>query len=298
MERILKIGFALSAVLLSYSAPSIAVGATVFMESEPKTPAQDREFIVRVLVSSDQPLNAYDVNVSFPTDETELIRTDTARSLITVWPKQPEVSTNGVVRWKGASTEPFTGERGELLVLHLRARAGASQATLSVLSQTALYLANGKGTKVVPAPSEFTVVLAPATENGTVPQEELPKVRDSAPPDISFIALEKDPITSGQKLLSFQANDEESGVANVEIRTRSWLVWSGWRATRNPDALPSGIWEAELRVTDHEGNLTTAIVHDWNVAGAKGTMALLGIAIMFWLVLFSTSWLRRKRLLM
>ncbi|MEY4731651.1 MAG: hypothetical protein RL681_597 [Candidatus Parcubacteria bacterium] len=287
MKTFLKIGFVISAataVFLTYPAHAIAAGATIFLENEPKTPVEGREFVVRVYASSDQPLNGYELAVSFEPNKLELLRTDTARSIIDIWPKQPLVYASGDVRWSGASIEPFVGDRGELFALHLRALPGASTTTIGIRRETALYLANGKGTKITPQAQELSMTFVPAAggeEPGSVdvPLQSL----DNAPPVISFFALEQDPITPGQKLLSFQTSDSESGIANIEARARSWFLWGGWWPTRNPDALPSGVWEAELRITDHAGNVAQAIIYDWRTAGAKGGIMFLVIVLIVWI---------------
>jgi hypothetical protein len=281
-------GAALSlACFASLAAPSHAATPNVFVEFEPAAPVAGAEFIARVFVASDQPLNGYELVVSFVPNDAELIRTDTSRSLIDVWPKQPTVHVGGLVRWSGASIEPFSGERGELLALRLRALPGATHTVVNVSRETALYLANGKGTKIAVPSREFAAQFGGAPSGGPLPEtDELS--HDTTPPEIPFIALENDPITAGQKFLSFQTNDRESGVAQIEARTRSWFFWSAWHPTRNPDALTAGVWETQVRVTDHAGNVSLAVVRDWRTAGTKigillGTVAMV-LAALFWTV--------------
>lgn len=282
--------FCLSLLVFLLSATVTFAASSVFIETEPAIPAAGSEFVARVYVQSSQPLNGYEVTVSFSPGDVELVRTDTSRSLIDVWPKQPVEYNDGRIQWSGASIAPFIGERGELFALRLRAISTTST-TVTVRSGTAVYLANGKGTKVPITPREFRVELGPAqSDSGPQPGAEV----DAAPPEIPFIALEPDPITPGQKFLSFQASDRGSGIANLETRTRSWLWWSSWRPTRNPDALVANVWSAEVRVTDYAGNVAVVAVYDWPAATTKGGMVVLCIAAFAWLVLLLHSRLRRR----
>ncbi len=286
------IAIAITAIFGWSFLPALAAMSSIFMETEPLVPTLGREFVVRIFVASEQPVNGYEISVSFRPNELELVRTDTARSLIDIWPKQPLVYTSGDVNWKGASIEPFAGERGELLALHFRALPGISTTTLNIRRETALYLANGKGTKVVPELRTMVIEFAPPDDVGTPTTEEAASP-DDVPPDISFLALENDPITPGQKLFSFQARDRESGIATVERRDRSWFLWSDWRPTRNPDALTAGVWEAELRITDHAGNVARAVARDWRTAGAKSAIVFLVIALITGIVRITV--IRRRR---
>ncbi len=281
----------LSLVVFLLSGTAAFAASSIYIETEPAVPAAGNEFVARVYTQSDQPLNGYELVVSYDTTAAELVRADTSGSLIDVWPKQPTVYAGGVVRWSGASATPFVGERGELMALRFRANVDASTVAINMDRGTAVYLANGKGTKVPVAPREFLVQLGPAgSGSGAGPGLEV----DIAPPEIPFIALERDPITPGQKFLSFQANDRESGIEKLEARTRSWLWWSSWRSTRNPDALVASVWSAEVRVTDHAGNVALAAVYDWPAAGTKGGMLALGIAALAWFVRALYALLRRR----
>src|SRR3990167_1339817 len=80
--------------------------------------APGSEIEVRVLVSSDEPLNAFRVALDYPFEMLEFRRASAARSFASVWePGTPRIERGGVVRLAGGAAPPFSGEDQELITL-------------------------------------------------------------------------------------------------------------------------------------------------------------------------------------
>ncbi|MDP2598342.1 MAG: cohesin domain-containing protein [Candidatus Liptonbacteria bacterium] len=264
-------------ILHSYVAH--AVSASVYFSAPEPAPALGGEFAVRVLVDSDQPVNAYVVRLNYDPGKLELLGSDNSRSIIDIAQGVPEISAVGSVSFKGGSSRPFEGTAGELLALRFRARENGL--TELRFADAAFYLANGKGTKIIPT--------APGAELsvGGEPQAIIPgqtsKSGDVTPPEIIFLALVKDPLNSDQKLLSFSVRDSGSGVRDIRYRSRSFILSSSLAPAINPVALTNDVWAVSLEIEDNAGNRAEKTVYDWP-AFFKGPFTILAS---FLLVIFA-----------
>ncbi|MBU6500836.1 MAG: hypothetical protein KGJ89_01810 [Patescibacteria group bacterium] len=246
--------------LLSYSAQ--ASSYRIYF-SGPQAVTVGSEFSVKILIDSDQPLNAYEVSAGFPAGILDFSGFNNGNSIIDVWQNQPLVYSGGGIKFSGGSLTPFSGKSGELLTLNLKAlKEGNARLDFD---NAAFYLANGKGTKIVPQTegAEISVVypsIAVATSSLAVPI-----VVDDTPPQIKYLAIVPDPINQDQKLVSSLVTDSDSGVKNLSMRTRTNLFWSDWQDAQNPTAVPLSVWAVDFKAMDNSGNITEKIIYDWNV---------------------------------
>lgn len=227
-----------------------------------ETPAQEigigSSIVVKVLVDSEAALNAYNLTVLYPSRILEFVSFDDSRSIIDVWQSSDAGRENGEVRIVGGSTNPFRGTSGEIARITFRATNEGSNA-LS-FADAKLYAADGKGTVMKIKGSNLHISVE---KNAPVfpPEERV----DTSPPEISFIALQEDPLNQNQKLLSFLVNDKDSGIKETLTRYRTWFAWTEWNRVDNPAAIPRNAWSVDFRVQDNLGNLRSAIFYDWLV---------------------------------
>ncbi|RJP43096.1 hypothetical protein C4587_03000 [Candidatus Parcubacteria bacterium] len=232
------------------------------------------EFRARILVDSDQPLNAYSVTLSFPEEFLRLVRPDNSNSIIDVWQREPVVFLKGVVSFSGGSLRPFRGEGGELLSLHFKVlEAGETELRFG---DSAVFLANGKGTKAIPERENATIAVSSSEGGGGMRADELD---DTIPPEIAFASLVPDPFNPAQKLLSFSVRDRDSGVGETLARAREWLFWSDWEKVANPTAYPGGVWAIEFRARDHSGNISDRTLYDAGALGGRAALFLILIVL-------------------
>jgi len=241
-----------------------------------------RSFEVEVVVDSDELLNAYALGISFDTASVSLESVNTAGSLITIWQTQPKIDTGGSIKFNGASIKPFSGTDGMLLRMRFRAKEGASSTMLTFLRNTAVYLANGKGTRIVPETQSMTMELDKIEGNASASGTEDVDASnlDKNAPIITFASLGVDPVNLDQKLFAFLATDDKSGIRLVETRSRSWFAWSGWQTAQNPMAYGKNIWTVELRITDNAGNTVTKTIYDLKALANRAVTAVLGIFVL------------------
>ncbi len=234
-----------------FSGIVLAASPFLYFSSPTGDIAPGSEFPVRVLIDSDEPLNAYSVSFSYPVDELQVVGFNKSRSIIDVWQGQP-TAKGGRVEFRGGSLSSFRGEGGELLTVSFKAlKEGMAELNFT---NPAFYLADGKGTKVTPTIKEGAAPLTQAPSSGA----------DKTSPEIRFLSLVQDPFNLKQKLLSFDVRDTNSGVKETATRHRSYFSWSDWEPVQNPGGpVPASAWTVDFRATDNAGNVLERRLYDW-----------------------------------
>lgn len=251
--------------LVSAATPSI------YLEVPSVNIAPGSEFQVRILIDSKEPLNAYSINFGYSADFLELTGFDNSRSIIDIWQSQPVVSQNGSMKIIGGSLQPFQGQGGEVLAINFRAIA-EGQVVFSFW-ESSVYLANGKGTKVIPQLKNLEMNIQSGGE-----KIQATIKADSTPPEIKILSLTPDPIRPDRKILGFLVQDVGSGVKETMLRSRRWLWWNEWQTAINPTAFINGVWSIDFRVVDNSGNASEKTLYDWK--------AFLRYFLPFWVALF------------
>ncbi|MBI3588895.1 MAG: hypothetical protein HY093_00565 [Candidatus Liptonbacteria bacterium] len=245
------------------------------------------EFSVKVLVDSKEALNAYAFSIDYPAEKLEVVSVNDAGTILDIRKDQPEAPFSSPLKFSGAGFKSFSGKAGLLFRINFRViEVGSS---LLTFSESKAYLADGKGTLIVP---EVRILKVEAKEGilGSTPEV----VNDKTPPSFEKLALVPDPINSGQKLLTFLVKDDVSGVRDVSLQSKRWLWWEEIKKISNPAAVSNSTWAVRVRVSDNTGNISEKIIYDWGVL-ARNLWPL--ILIMFFaIILVINRIFRRKRL--
>jgi hypothetical protein len=285
-----------SSLVLVFAGPAFAHAATTFyLEVPTSSIAVGATFPVRILLDSDQPVNAYAVKLSYSSNLLELLGMSSAHSLITVAQDNPVVNTAGTIEWSGGSVKPFVGTRGEILTLTMKATATGTAQFAFYNSQ--LYLANGKGTKVFPDLRGLKVPIVPPPKTGA-PSYRLASGEnvDAVPPEITFLSFIDNPFNADQKLLGFSVVDVGSGVKENDIRYRSGVLWSAWQLARNPVPLQTDVWQVDFRAMDNAGNAALITAYDWGAVWSRLVPELaLAIGVVLAIYFAMISFMRRRR---
>lgn len=234
-------------------------GAEVYFRHIPAV-APESKFSVGVFVDSAQPVNAFEIEVGYPSDFLEFISFNTGRSIIDVWQKNPEVA-GGVIKIQGGRMEPFTGDAGEIATVYFKAK---KEGQAGLVFQTAnLYAADGLGTRV--GANRATSAIEISSKASLI--NEVDRADLSAPVVIKAEVV-KNPF-GNSRLAVFQAVDNESGIKETFLRSRVWLGWEDWRKASNPAPLPGGAWAFQIKAVDNQGNASEHIAFIWDEAVKK-----------------------------
>lgn len=154
-----------------------AHAATLSFSPQSGTYFAGRSFSVSVLVSSpDQAMNAAQGEISFPSDQLEVLSISKANSIMTLWIQDPTFSNQeGTIDFGGVAVSPgFQGVDGTVLTIRFEAKDSGS-AALSFLSGSVL-ANDGKGTNILASmgSANFTILpllsvpvsTAPTSGNG------------------------------------------------------------------------------------------------------------------------------------
>jgi hypothetical protein len=251
--------FSLSlSLLLLLAAPLHAAALPTVTFEAPSEAQVGSSFVVRVLLSSETPVNAVEASLAYPTTLLELVSVDRAGSIFDFWREEPDVSVPGVVAFEAGARLAFTGAQGEVLVLEFRA-LGSGTASLS-FEELSLYAADGHATLVeaVVVPTSFSVEpnLGHPMSTENMGHRMSQGVADVVAPEFAEVSVEKSPV-DGARLLVFEVSDPEggSGTASVEARERGlWPWWGPWRSVTTPVVVKDGVRVIELRAVDRAGN--------------------------------------------
>ncbi len=279
MKRLLPIFFSTLVLLYSFFPGDVLAMAklSIYFSDLPDAVAVGDSFPVKILVDSDQPLNAYLIKFSFPRDILEVSGFNNSDSIVDVWQSLPKIFETGMVEFGGGSIKPFSGIGGSLMTVNFKAiKTGKVKIDFS---NTSFYLANGKGTKVLPQLKNLAFDVEGEANRA---QLALPKIKDSSVPDIKYLSIIPDPLSPTRQLLSFMVGDKQSGIKESTIRTMRWFWWSENQPAVNPEALASAVWAVDFRVTDNNGNVSEKVVYNWR-AFFVHTFAFLffGLVILF-----------------
>ncbi len=284
MKRILLI-FILAYFVFAPGIPAVAAEPVLYFDG-PREVGVGSEFSLKVLVDSDQALNAYAFTINYPSEFFELIYLNDSGSILDVWRDRPQVFEKGPVTFSGGSLTPFSGSQGVLLTFNLKALK--EELIEFSFGDSKVYLANGKGTEVSPVKRSFKLNVV---SGQTSSFKE--KVSDREPPSIQKLVLIPDPIVPQRKLASFLVKDSESGVKEAQILYRRWLWWEGPIRAQNPTALPLSAWAVKVVVQDNLGNVSESTIYDWT-AFLSHTF-LIFLIVLFLLGVVINRAIRRKK---
>ena len=105
------------------------------------------EFKVQVLVDAAVPINAVDLQITYPADKLEILNFDKSHSIINFWQTGSVPLGKGHLDLTGGILKSFTGNGGLVAELYFKTLE-AGDATLS-FERSYLYLANGNGVSSV-----------------------------------------------------------------------------------------------------------------------------------------------------
>lgn len=201
--------------------PLISQGATISFSSATEKIYKDDIFVVETRISSpDEFINAAESTLLFDTNKLEVKELSTGGSLFSVWLKPPIFSNeNGKISFIGGTPDGFQGRDALILKIIFLAK-NSGEAKLDFQDDTALFLHNGKGTKIRPwlRPLSLNILKRPS-EITAKNEWQLVIQEDKTPPEPFEINLSKDQaLFDNQYFISFFAVDKKSGIDHYEVQ--------------------------------------------------------------------------------
>lgn len=140
-----------------------------------ETVTAGEQFAVDVYVGAQEPVNAVDVIVQFPSERVTVDGIDTGNSVISIWTEEPYVDGDTVVFRGGTFRRGFVDEH---LLGRINFTANETGRARFVINDTTLLAGDGSGSEVGDVTTEPIVVVAVGTDGELEADVELTFVTD------------------------------------------------------------------------------------------------------------------------
>lgn len=253
-------GLLLAALL--FSLPAGASAASLYLDPDTGTYGPGDTFIVNVRLNTDgECINAANVVLTYPTESMRAVDFGKGGSIFPLWVVEPKLDTQkGLVSFAGGIPGGYCGRiQGDPSltntigkVVFTMTRGSAKSATIALTSASALYLNDGRGTKITPELVNSSIKIAAEATQSENPWLGLVG-DDKTPPDPFDIQIESTRgIFNGKYYAVFSTVDKQSGVDHYEM-----MINGTWQRATSPHAvddqtLRSGV---EVRAIDKAGNV-------------------------------------------
>jgi hypothetical protein len=201
------------------------------------------------LGSAGEAVNAFEGRVVLPTQAVELVGINDGNSIVNFWIERPH-EVEGAVTFSGLTPGSFSGDRGLLFTLELRAKAAGPAAFAS--SDERILLHDGEGTPTQVFRSPLTVEVTESEAEAAPLQPE-----DIDSPEAFTPSIVQDPgLFAGHWVLLFATQDKGSGLAYFEVKESRVLGLGRWHAAQSPyELLDQDLHSRiQVRAVDRAGN--------------------------------------------
>ncbi len=133
-------------LLAFLGAQSIATqGSFIRLAPSATTVLQGERFSIDIYANAHVPVNAVDVTIEYLPEAIEVLSVDKAQSVLTIWTKEPEITTNTIALSGGTFRRGFIGEH---LLATIKVQAKYTGKTEFMVKNAELLAGDGKGTPV------------------------------------------------------------------------------------------------------------------------------------------------------
>lgn len=208
--------------------------ADIFLEPDTRFGRND-QFKMDVFLNAEEPLNAVEGTLHFPSDLLALKRVDDGNSIVNFWVEYPYALGGGDIRFSGITPGGYAGSRGLIFsVIFQVLQKGEGMVDI----RGARALSNdGKGTEV----TIKTVYSRFAIPQTMVFQTPVSETKDENPPESFVPEIARDAgVFDGKWFLVFSAQDKTAGIDRYEVKeTRRGIfkIFTPWIRAESPYVL-------------------------------------------------------------
>lgn len=149
----------ISSILFSYSPHrTFAAGATLYLSPTSGSFISESTFDISILVNTgDQAINAVSVDLEFPPDKLQIVRSEPSSSVISVWIAQPTFSNkDGRISLTGGLPTPgVNSSAANIITIQFRAK-NAGVAKIHFSSNSKVLANDGNGTNILSSTNDST----------------------------------------------------------------------------------------------------------------------------------------------
>lgn len=284
--------------------PLSASAASIYLDPSSGTYGPGDTFVVNVRLNPDgECVNAAEMTLKYPPESMRAADFSKGSSIFTLWVQEPKINTKaGTVTFSGGVPGGYCGRiQGDPSLTNIIGKvifsvtnASAKRADI-IVSEPAVYLNDGLGTRVVPETINSLIKLVPQATLSANPW--LTEVgADTLPPDPFDVQVESTRnVFSGKYYAVFSTVDKQSGIDHYEV------VENGvWQPAKSPhvladQSLKGGI---EVRAIDKAGNIRLGNYAEGSVpprvTGIEDYMSLIVLVILLAVALAARYMLNRR----
>lgn len=285
--------------------PLSASAASLYLDPDTGTYGPGDTFITNIRMNPEGDcVNAAEVTLSYPSQNMRAADFSKGSSILSLWVQEPKIDTKaGTVTFSGGIPGGYCGRiQGDPSVTNVIGKVvftvtdtSARRAAIR-FTNSALYLNDGRGTKIVPQFHDATIDLAEEPRQASNPW--LAEVgADTIPPDPFDVQIESTRgVFGGKYYIVFTTVDKQSGIDHYEV-----VENGSWARAKSPHLLPDQSLRGgiEVRAIDKAGNIRLGTYIEGSapprVTGLEDYMALFVITIVLALVLVARHFLNRRK---
>ena len=246
-------------LLFALCMPLFAFAAEIRLDSHKAEVKTGEQFVVDVIVHSEEQLNAVEGRISFPADMLSVREIRDGNSVINFWVEKPRESASGSIAFSGITPGGFSGPNNFVFAVVFEAKS-KGEITLTLQETTALRN-DGAGTKESLTIRNVDVVIE--LGDSKVRKEEL---RDTElPEDFTPIVSGDKNLYEGKYSLIFAAQDKGTGILRYEVKEFRFAFlsfFSLWTIAESPYVLKDQKLKSYIvvKATDNSGNERISMV--------------------------------------
>ncbi len=247
--------------LLLLTLPMSASAASLYLDPDTGTYGPGDTFVLNVRLNPEGDcVNVAEVTLSYPSESMRAADFSKGGSILSLWVQEPKIDTKaGTVTFSGGIPGGYCGRiQGDPSLTNVIGKvvftvtnATARRAAIR-FTNSALYLNDGHGTKLIPEFRDATIQLAAqATQSGNPWLAEVGA--DTMPPDPFDVQVESTRgVFGGKYYIVFSTIDKQSGVDHYEV-----VENGSWAKATSPHLLPDQSLRGgiEVRAIDKAGNI-------------------------------------------
>ncbi|MEK7652221.1 MAG: hypothetical protein AAB351_03435 [Patescibacteria group bacterium] len=245
------------------------------------------EFLMDIVIHTDESLNAIEGQLIFPTDKLLVKEIRDGNSIINFWVEKPRIEASGFILFSGITPGGFSGASNNIFSVVFEAK-NIGVASVALQNVKALKN-NGLGTEAMLSTRNTLVSIKPG--DGNMHKEIL--IDKELPEDFNP-SIESDPnVFGGKYFLVFATQDKTSGIDRYEVREGER---DRFRVAETPYLLKYQALDRKIfvKAIDKVGNERIVVLNAQHQAPWYRQYAVLGILLVIVLVWFliKKSWSR------
>ena len=274
----------------AYALADAGIAPRLSLIPSSSNPSVRSTVIIDVVLDTVTPVNAFDIQLTYPADILSPVSFDASTSIVDLWQTKDLAAGNGMVSLVGGMASPFSGTHGDIMKVKFKVLAAGS-ATLG-FGTTSVYYADGSGTAATAILSGTTIgkpVEPPAVV--VVPVTTPAPVTPPAP-----VAPTKTPVVAPSPVETPVASVPVYGAAASEysMRTMQWFTYSPWQSVTTFEPVGNGIWRYEIARSIEGSEPQTQTFYVPNEIGKKLGGVAVGVALIIISYMLTSQWLKKR----